>query len=210
MVEDLKLDCLLNSTRDVLQRLIQNEYMKNFVLVGGSALSLHLCHRLSEDLDFFTYEDSFDMQIIKLVIKDFEDKKIVNISDEQIDVFLNGVKVTFFNAKWKFLEPKQPKTFNVATLKQIVIMKTNLLFLRAKYRDYYDLYFLSKYFSLKQMYKLSENILDGLNFKLFSSALLYIEDIEDENIEHLKPIESISLKKIRQVFEMKLKKEANL
>ena len=132
---DLKLDCLLNNTRKVLQRLIQNEYMKKFALVGGSALSMHLCHRFSEDLDFFTFKDNFDMQTIKSIIKDFENKEIVNISDEQIDIFLDGVKVTFFDAKWKFLEPKHLKVFNIATLEQIVIMKINALFSRAKYRD---------------------------------------------------------------------------
>ena len=204
---DLKLDCLLNDTIVVSEQLIQNEYIKNFVLVGDSALSLHFCHRLSEDLDFFTFEDNFDIQMIKEISKVFKNKKIVNISDEQIDVFLNGVKVTFFNAKWKFLKPKQDKIFNVATIEQIAIMKTNVLFLRAKYRDYYDLYFLSKYFSLKKIFELSKDVLDGINLKLFNSALLYIDDIEDENIRHLKPIENISLKEIREVFETKIKKE---
>ena len=204
---DLKLDCLLSDTKVVLEQFIQNEYIKNFLLVGDSALSLHLCHRLSEDLDFFTFEDNFDIQMIKEITKVFKNKKIVNISDEQIDMFLNGVKVTFFNAKWKFLKPKQDKIFNIATIEQIATMKTNVLFLRAKYRDYYDLYFLSKYFSLKQIFELSKDVLDGINLKLFNSALLYIDDIEDENIRHLKPIENISLKEIRGVFETKIKKE---
>ena len=62
-----------------------------------------------------------------------------------------------------FLKPKQDKIFNIATNKQITIMKTNVLFLRAKYQDYYDLYSLSKYFSLKQIFGLSKNILDGIN-----------------------------------------------
>ena len=30
-------------------------FLNKYVLVGGSALSLHMCHRKSEDLDFFTY-----------------------------------------------------------------------------------------------------------------------------------------------------------
>jgi len=209
-VEDLKLDCLLNNTKLVLEQLLENEYMKNFILVGGSALSIHLCHRLSEDLDFFTFDDGFDMQKIRSITKGFGNKQIVNMSDDQIDLFLNGVKVTFFNARWKFLKPKQIDIFNIATLEQIAIMKTNVLFLRAKFRDYYDLYFLSKQFTLRQIYELSKDVLDGLNFKLFCSALLYIEDIEDENIDYLKPVENISLKKIRDVFQSKLKKEMDL
>ena len=205
-MEDLKLDCLLNNSRLVLEQLLKNEYMKNFVLVGGSALSIHLCHRLSEDLDFFTFYDGFDMQKIRSITKGFEKKQIVNMSDEQVDLFLNGVKVTFFNARWRFLKPKQIDIFNIATLEQIAIMKTNVLFLRAKFRDYYDLYFLSKQFTLRQIYELSKDVLDGLNFKLFCSALLYIEDIEDENIDYLKPVENLSLQDIRDAFQSKLKK----
>ena len=204
-MQDLKLDCLLNNTKVVLDKLIQYDYMKNFVLVGGSALSLYLCHRLSEDLDFFTYYDEFDIKEIKIILSQFENKMIVNISNEQIDVILEGVKVTFFNAKWRFLTPKKITTFNIASLEEIAIMKTNVLFLRAKYRDYYDLYFLSKNFSLKQIYKLSENILDGINFKLFITALVFIDDIEDEDIDYLKPQENITLKDIQTYFEKQVK-----
>jgi len=206
-VEDLKIEYLLDNTQKVLKDLTQNEYMKNFVLVGGSALALHLHHRLSEDLDFFTYDDTFDAKKIKEAVEIFESKEIVNISDEQIDIFLDGVKVTFFNAKWKFLKPQNIQNFNVASLEQIAIMKTNTLFLRAKYRDYYDLYFLAHHFSLRQIFELSRDILNGINFKIFITALTFIDDIKDEKLDYLKPVKKLSLKEIRDFFEEKIKEE---
>ncbi|WP_153801454.1 nucleotidyl transferase AbiEii/AbiGii toxin family protein [Deferribacter desulfuricans] len=109
--------------------LIKNDYMRNFVLVDGSALTLYLCHRFSEDLDFFTYQDNnFQIEEVFKIINNFNNKEIVNISNDQIDVMINGVKVTFFNAKWHFLKPKEIRNFNVATLEQIAIMKINTLF----------------------------------------------------------------------------------
>ena len=206
-MEDLKLECLLDSTKTVLEKIIQDDYMQNFVLVGGSALALHLCHRLSEDLDFFTYEDSFDIKQIKKIINRFKNKTIVNISNEQIDLYLDGVKVTFFNAKWKFLKPKKLQMLNVASKEQIAIMKTNTLFLRAKYRDYYDLYFLANHYKLRDIFNFSKEILDGINLKLFVSALTFIDDIEDENIDYLKPSKKLTLKDIKLSFEKKIKKE---
>ena len=138
---DINLEILTPKTREVLKLLVKNSYLSNFVLVGGSALALHIKHRQSEDLDFFTYKKgSFDIQKIKKLLN----AKIVNISDEQVDLLANGVKVTFFDAKWNFLQPKKVKNLNIATLEQIAIMKANVLFLRAKYRDYYDMYFLVK------------------------------------------------------------------
>jgi hypothetical protein len=83
-------------------------------------------------------------------------------------------------------------------------MKTNVLFLRAKYRDYYDLYFLAKEFGIKKIYELAREILEGVNFKLFAAALLYIEDIEDDNIDYLEPVEKLTKFQIRNFFEDKL------
>ena len=55
------LKCLLPDTEAVLLKMLEEcTFLEKYVLVGGSALSMHLCHRKSEDLDFFTYEDSFD------------------------------------------------------------------------------------------------------------------------------------------------------
>ena len=205
-MEDLKIECLLNNTIKVLNKLIKFDIMKKFVLVGGSALALYLCHRKSEDLDFFSYEN-VDLKEVIRFLRNFNNKEYINISEQQIDLFIDGVKVTFFNAKWKFLKPTNIEKFNVATLEQIAIMKVNVLFLRAKYRDYYDLYFLLQHFDLNEIYKLSKDVLDGINFKLFINAIIYIDDIEDENITYLEPIKNISLFEIRDKIEQKIKKE---
>ena len=206
MIDLKNLNYLLPDTRSVLKSLIKNDYLSNFVLVGGSALALHLKHRKSEDLDFFTYDDkSFDFAKIKEIIKEFKGE-IVNISDEQIDCIINGVKVTFFGACWKFLKPNKIKKFNLATIEQLAIMKINVLFLRAKYRDYYDLYFLIRELGIRKVFELSKDILEGANFKLFAAALLYIEDIEDENIDYLEPVEKVTLVEIQKFFENELRK----
>ena len=106
-MKDLKnLDCLLPNTKVLLLNIIDTcPFLDKYVLVGGSALTLHICHRKSEDLDFFTYKDDLDFNEILEFIKQFENKEILNKSDNQIDLLLDGVKVTFFNAKWSFLKP---------------------------------------------------------------------------------------------------------
>ena len=205
---DLKnLDCLLPKTKSLLLEIVEScEFLDKYVLVGGSALTLHLCHRKSEDLDFFTFEDNFDFGEIFEYIKQFSQKEILNKTDEQIDLLLDGVKVTFFNARWSFLKPQKKEKFNLATLEQIAAMKVNVLFLRAKYRDYYDLYFLAKeVMSLKQIFKCSENIAEGITYKLFVVGLLYIDDVEDDDITYLQPKEKISKQKIRDFFDSRVK-----
>ena len=208
-MQDLKnLKCLLPNTQALLLKMIKEcTFLEKYVLVGGSALALHLCHRKSEDLDFFTYDDSFDKKEIFDYIQNFENKEILHQSTEQIDILLDGVKVTFFNAKWKFLKPQKIGKFNLSSLESISAMKVNVIFLRAKYRDYYDLYFLVKEkMNLKEIFEYSKDIVEGINFKLFAIALLYIDDIEDDNIEYLEPKESITKEKIRDFFQDKLSK----
>jgi len=206
-VQDIKnLNCLLPKTKNLLLELITScEFLEKYVLVGGSALALHLCHRKSEDLDFFTFNDDFDKQEILRYIQSFDNKEIINQTDEQIDILLDGVKVTFFNAKWEFLRPQKIEKFNLSSIEQISAMKVNTLFLRATYRDYYDLYFLAKSgIGLKEMFEYSKYIVEGLTFKLFSIALVYIDDIEDDNIGYLEPTKQISKEKIRDFFQERL------
>lgn len=199
-------DCLLPKTQTLLEELIETApFLKHYTFVGGSALALHVCHRKSEDLDFFTYEERrFNKAEIRKYIGRFENKMVVNESDEQIDLIINGVKVTFFDAKWEFLRPQTIEVFNIATIEAIAAMKVNVLFLRAKYRDYYDLYFLAKQMSIRQIFEASKGIVEGLTYKLLSVSLLYIDDIADDNIDHLQPMEVLSKKQIQSFFEKRI------
>jgi len=206
-MQDLKnLNYLLPKTKVLLLQMMEScTFLDKYVLGGGSALTLHLCHRKSEDLDFFTYEDNLDFKEILEYMKRFEKKEILNQTSEQIDLLLDGVKVTFFNAKWSFLKSFQKQKLNIASIKQVAAMKVNVLFLRAKYRDYYDLYFLAKEgMSLKEIFKCSEDIVEGITYKLFVVGLLYIDDIEDDNIEYLQPKEKISKEQIRDFFQKRV------
>lgn len=87
MIEKKNFECLLPKTRALLNELIGTApFLRKFVFVGGSALALHMCHRKSEDLDFFTYSGgSFDKLEIHKYIARFEQKEILNESDEQIE-----------------------------------------------------------------------------------------------------------------------------
>ena len=42
------------SAYQMLDQLDNRQALRNFVLIGGTALALHIGHRLSEDLDFIT------------------------------------------------------------------------------------------------------------------------------------------------------------
>lgn len=58
------LDYLLPKTKQVLVDLSDFDFLSDFTFVGGSGLSLYLHHRLSEDIDLFTWKDKVDVQYI--------------------------------------------------------------------------------------------------------------------------------------------------
>lgn len=81
-------------------------------------------------------------------------------------------------------------------MEQIAAMEVTTLFLRATYRDYYDLYYLPKsgYLSIEKLFEYTARVIPGLTMKLFFMALLYIDDIQNEDIVHLNPKQAITKK----------------
>jgi predicted nucleotidyltransferase component of viral defense system len=207
MLEPIHYACLQDKTRTLLQKLAETApFLQHYTLVGGSALALYLQHRKSEDLDFFTYADTFDSNQILEFCSRWDSLKVLNKSDEQLDLLIDGVKVTFFDARWSFLRPDTPQCLNVATLEAIAAMKVHVLFLRAKYRDYYDIFFLAhKVMGLTELYTCAKRVVPGLTMKLFCIALTYIDDIEDDSINHLDPVSQLSKQEIRAYFEEQIR-----
>ncbi len=204
------LKSLLPKTKEVLLLLSKLEVMQSFAFVGGSALSVYLNHRLSEDLDFFSAEKELEIDKILNDIKSLKTNeiRIVNSSKIQLDLFIDNVKVTFFANDWKELKKKEQLIENIYILPDYLLaaMKVNTLFLRAKYRDYYDLYVINKeLFDLDELYLLSKKMLPGITVKLFHNALIFTNDIEDDSIKHLKPKHKITIKKIAAHFEQNIR-----
>jgi predicted nucleotidyltransferase component of viral defense system len=60
-------EALVEKTLQVIDSISRMEFIKPYVLVGGTALSLQLKHRLSEDLDFMRWQETkYDRQEIVL------------------------------------------------------------------------------------------------------------------------------------------------
>jgi hypothetical protein len=203
---------LTAETYSVYKEISTLEILSEFTFVGGSALASYLHHRLSEDLDFFTWKDSLpkETDIIIKTISANHKVQIANYAKDSLDILVDGVKITFFANNWEILKDNRARAENniyTANLDLLCGMKVHTLSLRAKYRDYYDLYVLNKEkYSLQEMFDFSVKYIPGMTKKIFSMQLSYIEDIEDENIKHLEPKYLISLKEIQNHFTIELKK----
>ncbi len=201
---------LLPETANVLQKLATLQILSEFTFVGGSALAIHLAHRQSEDIDLFTWDKSINGLQIKSHMENagFEKIQTVNLSLIQADFIVDNVKVTFFANSWDELKNRKQMFDNlfIAVLKTIAIMKVNALFLRATYRDYYDLYVLNlHHFSLPELFEMANLKIKNLNKNLFQRAIIFTSDIADENIKHLNPKYIVTLKQIETHFTKQIK-----
>jgi len=125
------------------------DYISHWTLVGGTALSIHLHHRLSEDLDFFIEKSTLDQERthIEKMISNLEDQGydcvMTHNNSENLDYEIEGVKVTFFSSGIKNLKSNcdSYKNINVASIATIIVMKMEaIISYRTKTRDFYDIY----------------------------------------------------------------------
>ncbi|HEY8965678.1 MAG TPA: nucleotidyl transferase AbiEii/AbiGii toxin family protein [Candidatus Methylacidiphilales bacterium] len=153
-------------TQKVWDYLRHQKSLRGFVLLGGTALSLHIGHRLSEDLDFAYLEPSLPKDRLDILLRlaaeagfrlDRNDSPDAvtefergggDLHDYQQDFIANRtVKVTFFTLSPSMaavLEPASEDEVRVASVNEIFKTKCLVSATRSKTRDWFDLYVLMK------------------------------------------------------------------
>jgi len=216
-----KIDLLYmpEKTKSVFEILSTQKFISNYTLVGGSALSIQIKHRLSEDLDFIYDGDVLNMTTIKRNInKTFTNYQIIKQdSNYQIDFIINETKVTFFSSG-AVLVPFNILSYsfkygkiNIARQDIIATLKLGAISQRNTIRDYYDLYFISKnYISLYKIIEKTKKLMPNLSPITYIETLIYTKDIEEDDLSnHLFPKEKITKQEISKYFINELKKIKN-
>lgn len=145
---------LTPNTKAIFDKISTLECIKPYVLVGGTALSLQIGTRLSEDLDFMSWRTSknekreVDWPTIKNELGTIGNVEKYDILDlDHIEFIVDGVKLSFY-ANPNFSPFPEPIAFHnnisIADKKSIGAMKMEVMLRRSKFRDYYDIYSLLK------------------------------------------------------------------
>lgn len=220
MCKEIDIRYMPEKTEKVFKTLSELSFIKKYSLVGGTALSIQIGHRISEDLDFIYDSEKLNTQTIKRYIsKHFPNYKIIRQDyDWQIDFVINDVKVTFFSAGAVQVPLKViPHTimynnlnicrFNIiASLKMATIAQLNTI------TDYFDLYILSKYhMPLVDIISQTKKLFPNLSAITYTETLVYTDDIEEQTIEnHLSPSEPATKQQISSYFTQELRKIKHL
>lgn len=144
---------LLPNTLRAIKLASKIESVRKSYLAGGTALALLLGHRLSEDLDFFTKEE-FDEKMLVQNLKMLPGFKEDGTAWRTVWGKIGDTKFSLFYYEYPLI--KKTITFEGIQILQkedIAAMKIHALEDRGTKRDFVDLYFLAKEFSLEQMLK---------------------------------------------------------
>lgn len=142
---------LAPQTSEVFERITRLNCIRPFVLVGGTALSLQINKRQSEDLDFMCWKKSAkDKSEVPISAINRELEAIGRVDSMEIGSFdfvefvVEGVKLSFYAAPRKQIPSMQVIPFmnnlQLADIKSIGAMKMEAMLRRSKFRDYYDIY----------------------------------------------------------------------
>ena len=165
------------------------QFRREYYLVGGTAIALHIGHRRSIDFDLFKPSAiNHKRNIDKIAASTFE-HVITRRVEEQMNLIVNDVKVTFFQYPFP-IEPNESfgSFFRLPSLLQLAAMKAYALGRRSKWKDYVDLYFLLRdYFSITEISEVATIIFGDLySEKMFRTQLCFFEDIDNtEKVDYL-------------------------
>ena len=211
---------LAEHTEKIFRQVSEMESIKEYTLIGGTALSLQIGHRLSEDLDFCKWKPGRNERsevawpAISKELALIGEIQSMDISDfNQCDFVMNGVKLSFYANNLSVQPPSLisvPFLNNIklADIKSIGAMKLEVMLRRSTFRDYYDVYCI-----LKSGVNFSDMVQDALKYsghKLKSKDLLaMLADGErfsvNANFSCLNPVYDVDHKEIEEYMKNEIK-----
>lgn len=109
-------------------------------LAGGTALALHLAHRVSVDLDFFVPQRFLAEDLRPLLLQTGKFSPIT-VRDDSIVCRIDTVQWSLFKYEYPLLEStEQCEGVRIAALRDIAAMKVVAIGDRGSRKDFYDLY----------------------------------------------------------------------
>ncbi len=206
---------LAPKTLKVFEKASELSCIKEYVLVGGTALALQINHRLSADLDFCKWVSSTSVKngiaftLIEEELKSkFETVRSNPLDFDQADFLIDEeVKFQFFNEVGYNVPTTETinirANLKIAPIITIAAMKVKTMFQRTAFRDYYDLYAIVKegHVAINDLLSISRKYDHKLDSKrIINRITSYKEFEEEEEFGTLEPKYEINSEAIGKFF----------
>src|SRR6266487_4229504 len=194
-------------TFQIIADLQKKDYLSDFYLVGGTALSLQLGHRISDDIDLFTPVAFNENELLLLLQRDFDfiaEKKF----NHTLLGYIRNIKTDFVAHQYKILHPVITEhEISMLSLYDIAAMKFNAItFSGTRLKDFADIYFLLEKISLKEMLNAFVEKYEKVNPYIAAKALTYYADLNPaEKIQVLQ--KNFTIEKMKKRLQQAVKYE---
>ncbi len=179
-------------TFSVLKQLMETPELKDFSLVGGTALSLYYGHRKSVDLDLFSNKPFENLVIINTLKKKFQDKLVIEEKQPRFGIFcyINEVKIDMIRHPHPLIRPELNfDNIRMFSTEDIIAMKVQAILGRGKKKDFWDVAELLNHYSVSDFINLHKEKYVSQNLLItVPQAITYFADAEESE-------DPISLKK---------------
>lgn len=190
------------NTLELLRTLMNIPVLGQMRLVGGTALALQYGHRRSIDLDFFGHTTE-DVDELTQCLSDSVDDIVRRNCTKRIKAYmLNGIKVDIVNYDYPWIDAAViDNGIRLASPKDIAAMKVNAVIGRGTKKDFIDVYFLLRHFSMEELMKLYlTKYTDGSEYRALLS-MTYFGDADPQPMPYM--FESVEW----EIMKNKIRKE---
>mgnify|MGYP000158477060 CR=1 FL=1 len=198
-------EILPDNQQIVFNILKNNPWIREFYLAGGTGLALQYNHRKSVDFDFFNKNNFTNEEIIEK-LKSIGKVQVQSEAKNTLHALVNNVRISFLGYKYPLL-----KNFitvghiKIADHLDIACMKLSAIVSRGTKKDFVDLYFLLKNFTLDELFHHYEKkyVVKDYTYILLKS-LVYFEDADQDPMPVL--YEPIRWEKVKHTIIKKVQK----
>jgi len=165
----------------------KSSFLPDFYLTGGTALSLLLGHRESEDLDWFSPKN-FDPVKLQSQLLKLGNLSRVELEENTLNAYLDGVKVQFLGYPYQLLEPVTIwQKIKISSLTDIACTKLQTIGMRGSKKDFIDLYFLLKQFKLEELFGKLKQKYSGADYSQphILKSLVYFANADDQPLPRM-------------------------
>jgi hypothetical protein len=182
----------------LLNKIMISNVFERFNLVGGTSLALQIGHRVSVDIDMFGNAEIDEIEFVN-ELSNFGKITVIKKSKNIIIFSVDEIKVDFVTYKYPLLDKLTViDGVRMVSDKDVAAMKLNAIAGRGSRKDFIDLFFLLKKYSLKEMISFYNNkYVDGSEFMVIKS-LTYFEEAENEEMPIM--FENISWEKMKSTI----------
>lgn len=201
----LQKQAIPDSTFNVLKKLGNLDFLNDFSLVGGTALSLYWAHRISDDIDLFT-DKKKELLFIEGKLNEIPGAKFQKRTDISIVYDIDKVKTDLLIYPYAFQQkPHKDENIQIAALDDIVTMKLGAITNRGAKKDFIDLYYTLQHYSFDKLCNLYIDKYKTNDLFALFRALTFFDDAEPQEMPEILADKNLTWKSVKKEIEKKVK-----